>query len=170
MVALSVYFIILGFIDVNEFLGFRILAILLGFFLLGSTLVLIYNLIKHRAITANITVDKKGVCYRARGKFFLSWEQIHRIEVKLFTFNSRQMSKPYIVFYTDYTSQKKLPLTADQISDEFIFTHYTWKLHKYIENQVKRTVFENCKTPKRFKNREYKKRERELNKLWRKTK
>lgn len=136
MIALSVWMIILGVTDVDELLGWRIAAILFGLFMLGSTIVLIYNLIKYKAITANITVDKKGVCYRAKSKFFLSWEQIHRIEIKLFQFHSKQMSKPYIVFYSDYTNQKKLPLTANQICDGFIFSHYTWKLHKFIETKL----------------------------------
>lgn len=165
-IALSVFCIILGITDVNELLVLRIVFILFGLLMLGISIWIIYGLIKHRAITANLTVNAKEVCYNAKGKFFLSWEQIHRIEVKLYAFHSRQIPKPYIVFYTNYGNQKKLPLTADQITDGFIFTYYTWKLHKFIENQVKRTVVENCKTPKRFRNREYRKRERELNKLW----
>lgn len=168
-IALSVFYIIFGFTEVNTLLGLRIVSVLFGLFMLGLSIWVICGLIKHRAITANLTVDKKGIYYNAKGKFFLSWEQIHRIEIKSFSFNSRQVAKPYIVFYTNYANQKKIPLTADQISDEFIFTYYTWKLHSFIENQVKRTVIENCKSPKRFRNREYRKRHRELNKLWRKT-
>ena len=106
MLSMSLFYIIIGFVKNIEPLFFRIFYFTFGLCMLGLSIWVIYGIIKYRAVTANLLIDQNGIAYKSKDKYYLSWEQIHRIEINIFNFNSKQMPKPYIVFYTNYGNQK----------------------------------------------------------------
>ena len=102
---------------------------------------LIFNTIKFRVLTSKIMLNAQGVKYRSSAMtFFLPWEKIQKIELQLFQHNYRSMQKPYIVFFSDYRLQKDLRLDAINISDDFMFVHFTSEVRRFIEHDIGRTV------------------------------
>ena len=168
ILAFVIYFIFFAAFDTSSSFFERIFGGLLFTVIASGLIFLILRTLKHGYITANIVLDLNGISYQAREVFFIPWDRINRIEVKYYPLHVPKIfPKPYIVFYTNYSAQKNNPLEALQISDDFIFTHYSWEFHRFIEKQINRPIKENWITSKRFRNREYRKRNREMNRIWR---
>lgn len=145
-------------------IGLRIvyLFVIIVFMLIG--IVYIAGLLKYDAVDSKVIISKDGIMYRSKvAEFFIPWEKMHRIEVQKFSYISRQIPKPYIVFYTDYISQKKLRLYIKLVSNEFIFVHYEKEIWEFVDKVCGWSIMEHEGYLKRYQKRMECKQQR----LWR---
>ena len=122
-------------------IGANIFMICFFTVMLALTAYLIFNTIKYRVLTGRVILNAQGVRYRSSAAtFFLPWEKIQKIELQLFQHNYRNMPKPYIVFFSDYRIQKDLRFDVINMSDDFMFVHFTSEVRRFIEHDIGRTV------------------------------
>lgn len=147
-------------------IGLRIVYLLV--IIVGMLIGIVYiaGLVKYDVLGSKVVISKDGVRHRSKvAKFFIPWEKIQRIQVQEWCVFIKGVPtvKYYIVFYTDYRSQKQQQLDVKHISNEFIFVHYDRKIEVFLDKQCGWSVIN---TYKRF-GKYRKKWERKQRRLWR---
>lgn len=126
-------------------------------------IVMLRNELRFRVTTSKIMLNQNGVRYSSdTAQFFLPWERVQMIRGQFFT-QGRGEPLPYIVFYTNYSKQRRLDLVVKNVSDEFIFVHYEKEIEDFLDRQCGWSIID----PYNGLRKQRKKWERKQQRLWR---